>query len=84
MITIVLLGAILFYLFVYLLFTHYARGEVIAVISLDRWKPIDVRLSSSAALSALGWLLVAAMVYLVLDYGFALVRQNRRRRSGTR
>lgn len=81
MIIVVLLGAILFYLFVYLLFSHYARGEVIAVISLNRWKPIDVRISSSAALCALEWLLVAVIVYLVLDYSISLVRQNSRRRS---
>ncbi len=81
MIIIVLLGAVLFYLFVYLLFAHYARGEVIAVISLNRWKPIDVRITSSAALSALEWLLVAVIVYLVLDYSISLVRQNSRRRS---
>ncbi|MCS6862945.1 MAG: hypothetical protein NZT92_21785 [Abditibacteriales bacterium] len=81
MIVLVLLGAVAFYWFVYSLFSRYAQGEVLTVITLDRWQPLEVRLSPDATLSALQWLLVAVMVYLVLDYAVSLVRRHLRRRS---
>lgn len=81
MIVIVLMGAVLFYLFVYILFYRYAQGEVLTFIIIDRHPPLEVRLSPNAALSALQWLLVAVVIYLVLDYGISVARHRLRRRS---
>ncbi len=76
-----LLGALLYYLYVYALFSQYAQGKTLTTITFSNWQPFYVRLSPRAALLSLEWLMVSAVVYLVLDYGISLARQSYRRHA---
>ncbi len=83
MIALSIVGVLLFYGFVYMLYSQYAQGKILATIALDNFPPLYLRLSPEAALLSLKWLVIAVGVYLVLDCGVALVRPTRRRRPRT-
>lgn len=76
MIALSLLGALLFYGFVYTLFNHYAQGKVFNMNALNIHQPFDVRLSPDAAILALKWLVVAVLSYMVLNYCASLFHRR--------
>lgn len=78
MIALSLLGGVLFYCFVYTLFSQYAEGKVLMSLPLNLPQPLYLRLSPDAALLALKWLIAAAFVYLALDFLVAIVRHSSR------
>jgi ABC-type Fe3+ transport system permease subunit len=75
MIFMVLCGAILFYFFVYTLFSRYAQGETVTIV-LPHLKPIAVQLPPNTTLHVLGSLMVGVVLYLALDYFLSLARQR--------
>lgn len=79
MIALSMLGGVLFYCFVYTIFSQYAEGKVLMSLPLNLPQPLYLRLSPDAALLALKWLIAAAFVCLTLDFIVAIARQSSRR-----
>ncbi len=81
MIALSILGGVLFYCFVYTIFSQYAEGKILMSLPLNLSQPLYLRLSPDAALLALKWLIAAAFIYLALDFIVAIARQSSRRHA---